>query len=311
MPTEKAGTIGTPTGTIAFIREGSVWTIDIESGLTDEICDVPNGDGRLTWSPDGEKIVFTRSGKATMESPTSGEGGMHKLYDLFFAEVDSAYANNRLWWQRLTDDLGCRDAEWMPGGDSIIFGQDLNARWADPVSPNYQICTMPASGGEITILRKDYANATDEFLIKPSVNSRGQLAAVYFAKMKQVGLVVLGPDDYMLDFGSIGMMAKGNYQQVAPSWSHDGTWLAYVSANSDDGGLYIANADLSERYKVYSPTTGQFVYPYAPSFSPDDKWLTFSTTDGSIWICDITGNGARRLAGPGLNRAPAWAPAAK
>ena len=135
MPAEKAGTIGKPSGIIAFVREGSVWTTDIESGMTDEICDVENGDGRLAWSLDGEKIIFTRSGEASWSSPTTGEGGMHKLYDLYFAEVDSAYANNRLWWRRLTEDLGCRDAEFTGGGDSILFWQDLNARYADPVTP--------------------------------------------------------------------------------------------------------------------------------------------------------------------------------
>jgi Tol biopolymer transport system component len=49
----------------------------------------------------------------------------------------------------------------------------------------------------------------------------------------------------------------------------------------------------------------------APSFSPNSKWLTFATTDGSIWTCDITGGNAKRLTGPGLDWAPAWSKTSK
>jgi Tol biopolymer transport system component len=308
---QTANKIPAPTGTIAFVQDGKIHTVDVETGMTDQICDVPNGDGRLAWSADGEKIFFTRSGSVEVKSPTTGEGGFHRLYDLFFAEVDSAYTNNRLWWQRLTSTLGCRDPEVSEDGKTIVFLQDLNAKLADPVEPNYQVCTMPVEGGDITILRKDYANPAGEFLMKPTMNSKGQLAAVYFTATRQLGLVVLNADQYMTPMSTIKEMANANYQFVAPNWSHDGTKLAFVSSNADDGGLYLANADMSEPFKVFAPPAGIYVLPFAPSFSPDDNWLTFSTGDGSVWICDVTGNGARRLNGPGLNRAPAWSPVVK
>jgi Tol biopolymer transport system component len=71
-------------------------------------------------------------------------------------------------------------------------------------------------------------------------------------------------------------------------------------------GLFIATPDLSERYLVFEPPVGTFVYPTAPSFSPNSKWLTFATSDGSVWTCDITGSNARRLTGPGTDQFPAW-----
>ena len=306
-----ADNIPEPTGTIAFVQDGSVFTINLESGLTDKICDVPNGDGRLAWSADGKKIFFTRAGKVNVESPTTGEGGYHRLYDLFYAEVDSAYHNNRQWWRRLTNTLGCRDAEVSEDGTTVVFWQDLNARLASPGEPNYQVCTMPIEGGDITILRKDHANPAGEYLMKPTMNAKGQLAAVYFTEMKQVGIVVLEPDQYTAAMSTIKTMAMENYKLVAPNWSHDGTKLAYVSSHTDDGGLYLANGDMSEPFKVFAPPPGVYVMPFAASFSPDDKWLTFSTDDGSVWICNVTGGGARRLNGPGRNRAPAWSPVTK
>ncbi len=311
MAQSTAGALSQPTGTIAFVQDGNIYTVNLETGLTDKICDVGNGDGRLAWSADGKEIFFTRAGNVKIESPTAGEGGYHKLYDLYFAEIDSAYHNNRQWWQRLTNTLGCRDAQVSEDGTTIIFGQDLNARLANPSEPNYQICTMPIEGGDITILRKDHASPAGEYLTKPSMNSKGQLAAVFFSNMQQVGIVVLNPDQYMLPLSTMKDMALKNYKLVGPSWSHDGTRLAYVSSKVDDGGLYIANGDMSEAVKVFAPPTGTYVLPFAASFSPDDKWLTFSTDDGSVWICDVTGGGAQRINGPGRNRAPAWSPVAK
>ncbi len=309
LPVEKAGEIGKPAGKVAFLREGAVWIIDVASGQQDKLCDVSNGNGRLTWSPDGKHIMFTRRGRATYESPAEGEGGQHRLYDLFIASMDSLYANNRLFWRRITDNLGSRDPEWSDDGSKIVFYRDLNARNVDALMPNYQICTMNPDGSDITILRKDYANPGEDFLVSPSMRDDGTIACVFFTDLKPLGMVTIGPDEYMMRMDSLKERARKNLQSVAPRWSPDGQWIAYVSTNMDANGLYLALADLSEKYLVFAAPTGAFVNSVTPSFSPDGKWLTFSTTDGSIWICDITGNGARRLAGPGMNASPVWSKA--
>ncbi|MFH1686183.1 MAG: hypothetical protein ABIE70_01520 [bacterium] len=311
LEASQAGTISTPQGKVAFMRDGGVWMIDITDGTQEHLCDVTNADGRLAWSPDGRQVMFTRSGLASMESPTTGEGGKHRLYDLFLAVLDSAYANNRLFWQRVTNSLGSRDPEWSPDGSRVLFYKDLNAQKVDADMPNYQICTMAPDGSDLQILRKDYANPGGEFLISPSMNAQGDLACIYFASLKPVGLVVLGKDEYMLGMATIKERAAKNVQCMAPCWSPDGKWLAYVSSNMDEAGLYLTNADFSQRYLVFKPPVPVNVNLIAPSFSPDSKWLTFSTDDGSVWICDITGNGARRLCGPGTNRGAAWSPGPK
>ena len=70
--------------------------------------------------------------------------------------------------------------------------------------------------------------------------------------------------------------------------------------------VYITNKDFTEDYLVFAPPVSTYISANPPSFSPDSKWITFSTTDGAIWIVDITGNGARRLTPPGIDKSPAW-----
>lgn len=314
LPAEKAGTIGKPQGKIAFIRDGNVWAMDASGANQQLICEAANADGRLSWSPDGKIIAFTRSGQVNVQAPDNS-GGVHKLYDLFLAYMDSAYANKTLYWFPLTGDMGNRDPEWSADGSKIIFWKDMNANKVNAAEPNYQICTldpqeaaMVPQGANIEILREDW-EGSEEFLIAPTVNVDGNIACVSLYDMKPQGLLVLPKGGYMIPMDSVKALASKNPKCVAPAWSRDGKWLAYVNNDLNDGGLYIATPDLKEKYLVFKPPPITNLYTVAPSFSPDSKWLTFSTIDGSIWVCDITGNGARRLSGPGSDKFPAWSKA--
>ncbi|MBU8933774.1 MAG: hypothetical protein KOO62_07180 [candidate division Zixibacteria bacterium] len=309
LPADKAGTIGLPEGKIAFLRSGNVWVMDADGKNQDMICESINADGRVSWAPDGRRIAFTRSGKVDLKGPDPVVGGMHKVYDIFVAWLDSAYANNRMWWTRLTDDLGSKGPEWSADGQTITFCKDMNANLVNASMPNYQICTMGPTGENFQILRNDWQNFDDDFLIAPTASPQGKIAAVTIYKKRPVGFVVFDKDNFMVPVDTIRARSASNVKLVAPAFSPDGEWLAYINNNINDGGLYIASSDLSEHYLVFTPPVGAYMYTLAPSFSPDSKWITFSTTDGSVWIIDITGNGARRLTGPGLDKFPAWSKA--
>ncbi len=309
LPAAKAGTIGQPTGRIAFVRDKDIWVMNADGQNQDKICAAGNADGRPSWSPDGKRVMFTRSGTVDLKGPDF-MGGMHKVYDLFIASLDSAYANKDYWWRRATDDLGRRDPDWVSPG-KVVFYKDINANTANTVSPNYQICTMEPEGGGFKPLRKDWANPSEQFLMAPSMNSQGDIVCEYTEMIEQkgfrrIGLVVIPAGRYMMPLDSIAKMAMMNAGLVAPAWSPDGKWIAYINNKMDDGGLYIATPDLKQKYLVTKAPVGTYLYPIRPSFSPDSKWLTFSTQDGSIWIIDISGSGARRLTGPGMDSSPAW-----
>lgn len=304
LPADKAGPVGAPDGKIAFIRNGHVWIMNADGSAQQTVTEVSNADGRMSFSPDNRKIVFTRSGDVDLKGPDM-LGGKHKVYDLFVAFLDSVDAGNTMWWMRITDDLGSRDPEWLPDG-SIIFTKDMNANFVNASMPNYQIVVSNEEGGSQEILRKDWQNMP-EFLMNPTLNSAtGDIAFVHFFDLKPQGLAVLHRDRFMTPLDSIRKVSIGNVKRVAPAYSPDGKWLAYVFNDMNKPGVYIATPDLKEHYLVWTPPVNVYPRTLAPSFSPNSKWLTFSTTDGAIWMCDITGNNARRLTVPGADRSPVW-----
>jgi len=309
LPAEKAGTIGEPTGQIAFSRDKNLWVMNADGSNQYLVFQAGNIDGRLSWSSDNKKILFTRSGLVNLVGPDM-LGGKHKVYDIFYASLDSAYANQTLWYYRLTDDMGNRDAECSPDGNRIIFWKDMNANMVNAFKPNYQICIMDSDGSNIEILRKDWTQMEEVLCMTPSMSINDDIAFVAFFNLRPEGLVVLHKDSFMVSTDTIKAIASRNKTNVGPSWSPDGKWLAYIPNDQKTNGVYITTRDLKESYLVFEPPQNINVLTFPPSFSPDSKWLTFSTSDGSIWICDIMGNGARRLSGPGQDRLPAWSKAA-
>jgi len=305
LPASAAGEIGKPTGRIAFVRNKNVWVMDHRGQNQMKVCEATNADGRLSWSPDGRRIAFTRSGTINFKSPAMGEGGFHKVYDVFQALLDSAEVGATYFWYRMTDDLGSRNPEWNRNGE-IILTRDMMASQANAFFPNYQVCILDPEGGNIEILRKDW-QTMPEFFISPSMNGRGDIVFVHFYQQKPQGIAVLPRDKFMTSLDSVRTQSIKMKDAVSPSWSPDGKWIAYINNNMTEPGLFLTTADLSKSYLVWEPPTPS-TYPSTsqPSFSPNSKWLTFATTDGSIWICDITGNQSKRISGPGMDTYPAW-----
>jgi len=304
LPAAKAGKIDPVKGQIAFVRDKNVWVMNGDGSNQRMVTEVQNADGRLSWAPNNRRIAFPRSGKVDLKGPDM-LGGFHKVYDIFIAYLDSMENGNTMWWRRITADVGSRNPEWQPDG-SILFTKDMEANRVNTGSPNYQICTMDSLGDNIEIIRKDWQNMTDRFLTNPTLSPKGELAIVLIENMRQVGIVVLKPDEYMISGDSLSARAANNVKRVSPSWSPDGQWLAFIYNDMNKPGVYLATPDLSEAYLVFEPPVGSYLFTVAPSFSPDSKWLTFSTTDKSVWICDITGANPKRLTGPGQDQWPAW-----
>jgi Tol biopolymer transport system component len=93
-----------------------------------------------------------------------------------------------------------------------------------------------------------------------------------------------------------------------PTWSPDGSRIAFTRGRDPDTDLYVMNADGSNVLRL---TNDAFTH-YRPAWSPDGQRIAFVTErDGNadIYVMDADGRGATRLTNdPRRDADPAWSP---
>jgi len=97
-----------------------------------------------------------------------------------------------------------------------------------------------------------------------------------------------------------------------PSWSPDGTKLAFTSNDTGRQEIYIYDFTL-RTYKQITNSSGPWWWNQFPSWSPDGKKIVYSSDRGhdatfsEIWVMDADGSNARNL-GDGILDAynPIW-----
>lgn len=98
---------------------------------------------------------------------------------------------------------------------------------------------------------------------------------------------------------------------MSPSWSPDGSKIAYVSFEKNHAGIYIQNIATGTRRLLtdYPGING------APSWSPDGKKLAFTLSkegSPSIYTLDLeTNNLVQRTTGGSIDTEPSWSPDGK
>ena len=93
-----------------------------------------------------------------------------------------------------------------------------------------------------------------------------------------------------------------------PSWSPDGSQIAYISDKSGEEELYIEAQDGSKPAEQI--TQGGSAMRYAPEWAPDGKRIAFSDKDGKVYVVTMPDRKLVEIADSrrGQVRDYAWSP---
>lgn len=123
------------------LNPSHLWLLDVDSGKTEKIVD--RDDLHVTsisWSPEGKKIAFTAN-------PDSRTKSFSKS-DIFIVTIQDKKT------KKLVDQAGPDGSPvWSPDGKTIAFTSSMGT---ETYFVNTEICTIPAAGGEIKCLTRDF-----------------------------------------------------------------------------------------------------------------------------------------------------------
>lgn len=172
--------------------------------------------------------------------------------------------------------------KWAPGG-KILYTSML---------PGYP--TLYLGDVRITNDTREYRGAVftpDGKHICASVNLDGQS-----------DLVLLDPKTGEI----IKNITNTPYDEVSPSFSKDGSMIAYVSNKTGHPQVYVIKSDGTGERRL----TMAGAYNTSPRFGPDGRVLFVGMDDfvTDIFSIDLAGNMTRLTQEQGNNRDPAWSP---
>jgi len=241
--------------TIAFsnriIGGQGIYLVD-SSGLNFRVLKAGEGLG-LSWSPDSKWIVF------------SANGSLHKI---------KATGDSLTQWTSSAND---HRPAWSPDGTRIVFRNNglriLNVATS-------QVTTILTTGtdptwtpaGLILFITSSPAGASLDYFFETIDTTGGQRQTLYqlrtpadcgFSSVDQTGTYLLfsaRPLDRP-DRAQIVRITLSNSQGLQltsdggdfPAWSPDGTNIVYTRTAKDDGGLWIMNADGSNKRMLTQP----------------------------------------------------------
>jgi len=223
------------------------------------IRQIYNGDGvGVTWSPDGKWLAFSVSGTLNKIKPSG----------------DSLTV--------VTDVAGAIRPAWSPNGAKIAFVQrspgygvwiyDFNKKTAALLLAYGDFPSWNPLTGELILLNAQFDQSSGytlytyfavdtAFTATRTLGSFASISDCGFSPISPKGntivLGVKGADDYA-EVWLYDLIAKtftkltsdgGDY----PSWNPDGTKILYTRTQSGDGGLWVMNADGSNKRRLTKP----------------------------------------------------------
>ncbi len=278
-----------PVSGIAFVsdRDGNeeLYLIQPDGSDLIRLTDNPAVDRDPAWSPDGRQLAF--------RSRRDGSS------DIFVMQATGAKPVNLARDPQDSIDDEFHPA-WHPSGEEFALYTD---RYAQSSCAAHQLALMPVTGGLDNIRLLDippgnqisFAWSPDgQLLVFSSTRCDGPGTRLYLWE-RETNTVYSVTDDTLSP-------------ALYPAWSHDGRFIAFVSASDGNHDIYRLN---TLDYTVIN-LTNHPARDTEPAWSPDDRQLAFVTDrDGNseIYVMNVDGSGLYNVTRhPSADFSPAWSP---
>jgi Tol biopolymer transport system component len=213
--------------------------------------------------------------------------------------------------------VGAAPSAGAATGERIVFQSDRDS--ADPgargrhrqTGGNWELYVMNADGSSPTRLTFDPFDDVD-----PTTDASGTRIA--FAR----GPVTFDPDPlnggsttdeediYVMDAdgSNVKRLTRDAARDRSPSFSPDGSKIAFASSGSQGSDIYVVNADGSGRVRLTAGSGDE----WDPAWSPDGSKIAFAS-EGDIYVMNADGSDPAPLTAAGgsgspSDYAPAWSP---
>ena len=227
-----------------------------------------------SWSPDG-RIAFSSlvSGKEQIYIMNGDGTGVKQVTD-----------------GETTD----REPYWSPDGKWLAYSC---AQYEPFAPPDFSTCVLPVDGSTHAI-QVGGLNP----VWSPALAEGGERLAIQCASDQHNDICLTNPDGT-----GVVNLTNSSGDEISPSWSPDGKWIAYQYNFNGDIAIYKICVDCEGNREPRQLTNGE-ENAGRPSWSPDGRQIAFqygNTFD--LYIMWADGGGPRLLAKDILG-APVWAP---
>ena len=284
-----------------------MYSVSVDGGPATAFPMPTAGSGDL--SPDNGEMVYSPQSRDFRSEKRYGGGQANQLY-IFNLKTNAA--------KKITEGpRATRDAMWI--GDTIFFNSDrdghfnlyayntANGRTTQVTSNRPWDVRWPSSdnegqivyelNGELQVLDAKTKKSTPISINVPDEgNSRRPSRVAAGNLIESVGLSPKGERALFAARGDIftAPIEKGPTRNLTdssgahdkwPSWSPDGSQIAFISDKTGEEELYLIPQDGSKPAEQI--TNGGTAMRYAPEWAPDGKRIAFSDKDGKLYVLTL------------------------
>ncbi len=271
---------------LAFTSSGDICLINVDGSNFIDLTNSPELDFAPQWSPDGQQIAFF--------STSDGQ----RSWDIFVMDADGSNV------RQLTTGPDQYDyPKWSPDGAFIIF---QSYRTDD--ENEHAFYTIESDGSNLQRLPDTPLVYGGAF----SLSTDGT-QLIFASNQDDPNWDIYEMD---IDGSNFHRLTDDPGRDLNPTWSPDGTQIAFASSRTGTQELFIMDADGTNVRQI---TDGYFSVQYL-SWSQDGQQIAFESNRGSrdaiintgfdIYIVNIDGTNVRQLTDVGGidDIQPSWRP---